>query len=171
MRTPSLRFFGRIPTSIKMNNVVGCGEVQAYTTCLPGGFSRNLHRVLLVVSTVPSLQSKDQNSTLWIRGEVIQSLKDLKSWNKNHHEANGILSNTDFHGKKMAAFCLSSELRPPWYSKGLPKIIYTKLISQPTDPFVENFSVRFWCLNPEKCWTKSWAKSCWVSRYCLSCNG
>lgn len=171
MRTPSLRFFGRIPTSIKMNNVVGCGEVQAYTTCLPGGFSRNLHRILLVVSTRPQpSKSGSKLDTLDPRRSHSKP-RGLEVMEQNHHEANGILSNTDFHGKKMAAFCLSSELRPPWYSKGLPKIIYTKLISQPTDPFVENFSVRFWCLNPEKCWTKSWAKSCWVSRYCLSCNG
>ncbi len=117
--TPGLRFFGRIPTAIKMNNVVGCGEVQTYTTCLPVFTAHSL--CFAGCFNVPSLQSKDQNLTLWIRGEVIQSLRiqGLSSscfMEKTYHQAN-IISNTyrfPHSNKKHAAFCLSSELRPPW---------------------------------------------------------
>lgn len=42
----------------------------------------------------------------------------------------------------MAAFCLSSELRPPWYSKGLPKN-HLHQIDQPT-----NRPTRLWRIFP-----------------------
>ena len=136
-----------------------------------GGFHEICTVFCLLFQPVPSLQSKDQNSTLWIRGEVIQSLEDLKSWNKTTMKLTESCQTQISTEKKW----LPSASHPSWDHhdtvKACQKIIYTKLISQPTDPFVENFSVCFWCLNPEKCWTKSWAKSCWVSRYCLSCNG
>lgn len=47
-----------------------------------GGFHEICTVFCLLFQPVPSLQSQDQNSTLWIRGKVIQSLEDLKSWNK-----------------------------------------------------------------------------------------